>query len=345
MLTYFAMAGTSSNASYNVVPLGDDLSLSGLSLAGSGAASLADSSAASPADSGPSPPPANSGASPGTSQAGSYVLPSGGGAPSDAASFAYSGPSPPPANSGASPGTSLAGSYQVLDSGGAPSELASGGAPSEPASGGDYALADAASAADGDSVHSSGSMNLDRLRTMHLVSSRLRPVPESREIDARDLPDRQALQRARGDVEECLAHIAQLDAVLRQDVDGALPLGAAAGPEGGTAAPTPAVGGELERMHSLIASSDARLQMAKAELSRLEALMRGGDGSPASGGGDPAHWRAGFEAAAPPAEWEDRSDAGSATTTYSAPARLQAAIPAAVAPPPQRAVPGTLNIK
>ena len=75
--------------------------------------------------------------------------------------------------------------------------------------------------------------------------------------------------------------------------------------------PVPAVGGDLERVHAMIAGAEARLDAAKAEVARITSSRwpaSGGDDAPASGGGggDPAHWHAGFEAA-PPADWQDRS--------------------------------------
>ena len=76
-------------------------------------------------------------------------------------------------------------------------------------------------------------------------------------------------------------------------------------------APVPDVDCNLERVHAMLAGAGARLDAAKAEFARITSSRwpaSGGDDAPASGGGggDPAHWHAGFEAA-PPADWQDRS--------------------------------------
>ena len=192
------------------------------------------------------------------------------------------------------------------------SELASGGAPSEPASGGPsvpWALVEEACAGGSPvaSAVSSANPSLEAVRAMQCVSSRLRPVPEQRQIDTTALPDRGALAEARRELEECLAFCLDLDQATADMEE--LALGATACPEGGQVVPAPTVGGDIERVSAMISGAESRLGAAKAEVARLTAkLATGGDDLPASGGGggDPAHWRAGFEAA-PPADWQDRS--------------------------------------
>ena len=87
-------------------------------------------------------------------------------------------------------------------SGGAPSEPGSGGAPSEPAASGGpsvpWALVEGAGGSPVASAVSSANpdVSLEAVRAMQCVSSRLRPVPEHREIDGKDLPDAGALAGA-----------------------------------------------------------------------------------------------------------------------------------------------------
>ena len=358
-------SNSSDASSFAVLTSNDDnlaLSLSGLSLADSGAASAA---AASPAHSGAASAAAASEAAASLRR---FSAASASLAGSIAASLAHSGP--PLAHSGAaSPGTSQAGSFAMLASGGSleaivmPAHSHSGaaspgtsqsGSYAMPASGGSFGMpahsgAGAASQSDFASVveegflHHKRNLSLEDIRALRVVSSRLphpsmRPVPEHREIGTKDLPDPKALAGAVREVEACLKlcqdFAAEAEAAERENGGGAgmesedMALGATACPEGGQVAPQPAGSGDVERVRALLKSAQVRMAAAMAEFGRLES--RGGD-SPASGG----------FAAAPPAEDYDQqqwSDAGSTLSgpsiTWSAPARLEAT------PTLGRAVPG-----
>ena len=352
---------SSDASSFAVITSNDDnlaLSLSGLSLADSGAASAA---AASPAHSGAASAAAASEAAASLRR---FSAASASLAGSTAASLAHSGP--PLAHSGAaSPGTSQAGSFAMLASGGSleaivmPAHSHSGaaspgtsqsGSYAMPASGGSFGMpahsgAGAASQSDFASVVEEGhkrNLSLEDIRALRVVSSRLphpsmRPVPEHREIGTKDLPDPTALAGAVREVEACLKlcqdFAAEAEAAERENGGGAgmesedMALGATACPEGGQVAPQPAGSGDVERVRALLKSAQVRMAAAMAEFARLES--RGGD-SPASGG---------FDAAPPAEDYEQQwSDAGSTpsgpSTTWSAPARLEAT------PTLARAVPG-----
>ena len=156
------------------------------------------------------------------------------------------------------------------------------------------------------------------------MSNRLRPVPENQEIDSRDLPDAVAMAGALEELDACYEFVSK----LRRDLSDAGPagsgaedlaLGATALPEGGQVVPAPAVGGDLERLQAMLSGAETRLKAAQIVFAKLEAAHASSasaaatpnelaalGGVPAIGGGDPAHWRAGYEAA-PPADWpQDR---------------------------------------
>ena len=171
-------------------------------------------------------------------------------------------------------------------------------------------------------------LSLEHVRALGIVTSlrtRLLTVHEDQEIDGKDLPDWEKLDEAKRMVEECEEYCANLARNWEKasSVEERMALGATACPEGGQVVPQPAGSGDVERIKAMVRSAQVRLDAAMGDITRLES--RGGD-SPASGGFD----------AAPPAEDYDQqwSDAGSTpSTTWSAPARLQAT-------PLGRAVPG-----
>ena len=119
----------------------------------------------------------------------------------------------------------------------------------------------------------------------------LRPVPEHREIG-------EDLQEAYDQADRCLEFITQLQERGMPVED--LPLGETAFPDSGQVAPTPACGGEIERVQVVVAHAKTRLALAEAQIARLLALQGAGrrgvicpDWQPASGG--------------PTADWQDRS--------------------------------------